>query len=168
MARNLTSGGAGSFYRVLVDPRDGAPLDIGRTSCRLTIAMRKALQLRDGKCTFPDCSNHSLDAEIDHLTAWQHGGTTDISNLGQLCRKHHHLKHASGWTPTRAKQNEPPGWTSPTGRCYPAEHPDWEVPQWPPIPEAPREFDAPAHTYEAGLFASICRPVSRISPVKTP
>ncbi|HSL37401.1 MAG TPA: DUF222 domain-containing protein, partial [Arthrobacter sp.] len=31
MARRLVADGADSFYRVLVDPRDGAPLEIGRT-----------------------------------------------------------------------------------------------------------------------------------------
>jgi hypothetical protein len=66
MARKLVANGANSFYRVLVDPRDGAPLEIGRTSYRLTKTMKKALQLRDGKCTFPACNNHSLDNEADH------------------------------------------------------------------------------------------------------
>ncbi|PNI07537.1 DUF222 domain-containing protein [Arthrobacter sp. AFG7.2] len=131
MARNLVAGGATSFYRVLVDPRDGAPLEIGRTSYRLTKAMKQALRVRDSKCSFPGCNNHSLDNDTDHLTAWHHGGTTGISNLAQLCPKHHHLKHASGWTPTAATRNEPPGWTSPTGRHYKAEHHDWEPPQWP-------------------------------------
>ncbi|WP_142056730.1 HNH endonuclease signature motif containing protein [Pseudarthrobacter sp. B4EP4b] len=131
MARRLVAEGAGSFYRVLVDPRDGAPMEIGRTSYRLTKAMKKALQLRDGRCTFPGCNNPSLDNEADHLQAWQHGGTTGISNLAQLCPKHHRLKHSTGWTPTTATQNEPPGWTSPTGRHYKAEHHDWEPPHWP-------------------------------------
>ncbi len=131
MARQLVANGAGSFYRVLVDPRDGAPLEIGRTSYRLTTAMKKALQLRDGKCTFPGCNNPSLDNEADHLQAWQHGGHTGISNLAQLCPKHHRLKHATGWTPTPATKTEAPGWTSPTGRHYKAEHHDWEPPHWP-------------------------------------
>ncbi|MCU1565622.1 MAG: endonuclease family protein, partial [Pseudarthrobacter sp.] len=132
MARKLLANGASSFYRVLVDPRDGAPLEIGRTNYRLTKAMKKALQLRDGKCTFPGCNNPSLDNETDHLQAWQHGGNTGISNLAQLCPKHHHLKHNSRWTPTPATSTEPPGWTSPTGRHYKAEQPDHEPPQWPP------------------------------------
>ncbi|WP_441296478.1 hypothetical protein [Arthrobacter sp. ZGTC412] len=131
MARKLVADGTSSFYRVLVDPRDGAPLEIGRTNYRLTKAMKKALLLRDGKCTFPGCNNPSLDDESDHLTAWHHGGTTGITNLGQLCPKHHHLKHATGWTPTPATKNEPPAWTSPTGRHYKAEHHDWEPPHWP-------------------------------------
>src|SRR3712207_1559627 len=53
MARRLVADGAGSFLRVLTDPRDGAPLEIGRTSYRLTKPMRQWLQLRDGRCPFP-------------------------------------------------------------------------------------------------------------------
>ncbi len=126
MARKLVADGADSFYRVLVDPRDGAPLEIGRTSYRVTKAIRRWLRLRDGKCPFPGCSNHSLDNEADHLLAWHQGGTTGISNLGQPCPKHHRLKHASTWTPTAATKNEPPSWISPSGRSYKSEHQDWE------------------------------------------
>ncbi|MET3174366.1 UNVERIFIED_ORG: hypothetical protein ABIB52_002217, partial [Arthrobacter sp. UYCu721] len=131
MARRLLADGAESFHRVLTDPRDGAPLEIGRTSYRLTKAQRQWLRLRDGKCPFPGCSNHSLDNEADHLLAWAHGGTTGINNLGQPCPKHHRLRHATAWTPTTATKNEPPGWRSPTGRRYASEQPDWEPPHWP-------------------------------------
>ncbi|RAX47659.1 endonuclease [Arthrobacter sp. AQ5-06] len=130
MARQLIADGADSFHRVLVDPRDGAPLEIGRTSYRLTKAQRQWLRLRDGKCPFPGCSNHSLDNEADHLLAWAHGGATGLSNLGQPCPKHHRLRHTTAWKPTAATKNEPPGWISPTGRHYASEHPDWEPPQW--------------------------------------
>ena len=53
MARRLITDGADSFYRVLTDPRDGAPLEIGRSSYRLTKAQRQWLRLRDGKCPSP-------------------------------------------------------------------------------------------------------------------
>jgi len=132
MARKLVAEGAGSFYRVLVDPRDGAPLELGRTNYRLTESLKRWLRLRDGKCTFPGCSNPSQDNEADHLTAWEHGGATGISNLGQLCPKHHRLKHRTGWSPGPATSNEPPGWVSPTGRHYKAEQPDREPTLWPP------------------------------------
>ena len=132
MARRLVADGAESFHRVLTDPRDGAPLEIGRSSYRVTKAQRQWLRLRDGKCPFPGCSNNSLDNEADHILAWAHGGTTGISNLGQPCHKHHRLRHTTGWTPTTATKNKPPGWTSPTGRHYTSEHPDWEPPHWPP------------------------------------
>lgn len=132
MARRLVANGANSFYRVLVDPRDGAPLEIGRTSYRLPEALKRWLKMRDGRCTFPGCSNHSLDNETDHLTAWERGGTTGISNLGQACPKHHRLKHRRAWRPTQATKDQPPGWISPVGRYYPAEHPDREPPLIPP------------------------------------
>ncbi|MEW1807035.1 DUF222 domain-containing protein [Pseudarthrobacter sp. NPDC080039] len=132
MARKLVADGADSFFRVLVDPRDGAPLEIGRTRYRLTEAIKRWIRLRDGKCTFPGCTNRTPDNEIDHGTAWEHGGSTGISNLGQLCPKHHHLKHARAWVPDAATQHEPPGWTSPSGRHYKPEHPDREPTHWPP------------------------------------
>ncbi|GAB5078820.1 HNH endonuclease signature motif containing protein [Arthrobacter sp. AD-310] len=132
MARKLVAEGAESFYRVLVDPRDGAPLEIGRTSYRVSEALRRWLRLRDGKCPFPGCSNNSLDNEADHLLAWQHGGSTGVRNLGQPCPKHHRMKHTSGWHPTPATLHEPPGWISPAGRYYESEHQDWQPPHWPP------------------------------------
>ena len=131
MARELVANGAESFHRVLVDPRDGAQLEIGRKSYRPTKAMQRWLQLRDGRCTFPGCSNQSLDNEADHLLAWHQGGATGVSNLRQLCPRHHRLKHTSTWTPTPAMKNEPPGWISPSGRHYTSEHQDWEPPHWP-------------------------------------
>jgi hypothetical protein len=131
MARRLVAGGADSFHRVLIDPRDGAPLEIGRTSYRVTKALRQWLRLRDAKCSFRGCNNASLDNDADHVLAWADGGTTGISNLGQPCRKHHRLKHTTAWTPVGAAKTSPPGWTSPTGRTYPSEHQDWEPPTWP-------------------------------------
>ncbi len=133
MARQLIADGAESFHRVLIDPRDGAPLEIGRTSYRVTKAQRRWLRLRDGKCPFPGCSNQSLDNEADHVLAWANGGTTGISNLGQPCRRHHRLRHTTAWKPPPqppAKTNHPAG-SSPAGRRYQSEHPDWEPPTWP-------------------------------------
>ena len=137
MARRLVADGAGSFLRVLTDPRDGAPLEIGRTSYRLTKPMRQWLRLRDARCTFPACNNHSLDNDADHLLAWSDGGSTGILNLGQTCPKHHRLKHATAWRPGGATRDAPPGWISPSGRSYPSEYQDWEPPTWPEPPPAP-------------------------------
>ncbi|UUL76634.1 HNH endonuclease [Pseudarthrobacter sp. Fe7] len=131
LARKLVADGADSFYRVIVDPRDGAPLEIGRTNYRLTETIKRWIRMRDGKCTFPGCSNRTPDNDTDHLTAWKHGGTTNVSNLGQLCPRHHRLKHNSQWTPDPAARNQPPGWTSPTGRHYKPEHPDPQPTHWP-------------------------------------
>ena len=132
MARKLVADGASSFRRVLTDPRDGAPLEIGRNSYRIPPAMRQWLRLRDRTCSFPGCNNQTLDNEADHILAWADGGTTGISNLGQACRRHHRLKHTTAWTPGPATKDQPPGWTSPTGRHYQSEEHDWEPPHWPP------------------------------------
>ncbi|MGN8130041.1 DUF222 domain-containing protein [Paenarthrobacter sp. 22069] len=132
MARTLVADGADSFYRVLVDPRYGAPLEIGRTRYRLPETIKQWIRMRDRRCTFPGCSNHTPDNDIDHGTAWEDGGSTGISNLAQLCHKHHRLKHNSRWVPDTAAPNEPPGWTSPTGRHYTPDHPTPEPTHWPP------------------------------------
>jgi hypothetical protein len=131
MARRLVGDGAGSFLRVLTDPRSGAPLEIGRTSYRVPKAMRQWLRLRDGRCPFPGCNNHSLDNEADHVLAWSEGGGTGVTNLGQPCRRHHRLRHTTAWRPVGATRDQPPGWISPAGRSYPGEQQDWEPPHWP-------------------------------------
>lgn len=115
MARKLVADGAESFHRVLIDPRDGAPLEIGRSSYRVTKAQRQWLRLRDGRCPFPGCGNQSLDNEANHVLAWAEGGATGISNLGQPCPRHHRLRHTTGWTPNKPSKDEPPGWISPAG-----------------------------------------------------
>jgi hypothetical protein len=166
MARKLVANGANSFYRVLVDPRNGAPLEIGRTSYRLTEAMKRWIRMRDGHCTFPGCTNPSTGNDTDHLTAWHHHGTTDVSNLAQLCPKHHRLKHNSSWTPTPATTTEPPGWTSPTGRHYPAHQPDPQPPHWPPgllsgQPDTPLLPDVPQRIERRMDFEPGSAPIER-------
>jgi hypothetical protein len=143
MARRLVADGASSVLRVLTDPRNGAPLEIGRASYRIPKALRQWLRLRDGRCPFPGCSNHSLDNDVDHLLAWSDGGGTGISNLGQPCRRHHRLKHATAWKPIGATRDNPPGWTSPTGRSYPSEQQDWEPPHWPDPVGEDRNWEPP-------------------------
>ena len=144
MARRLVANGATSFHRVLTEPGTGAPLEIGRTSYRIPVAMRQWLRLRDGKCPFPGCNNQSLDTEADHVLAWDKGGVTGISNLGQPCRKHHRLRHTTGWKPVDDSRDAPPGWIAPSGRRYRSEGYDWEPP-WRPhgIPWLP-DADLPA------------------------
>jgi len=144
MARRLVADGAPSFLRVLTEPRDGAPLEIGRTSYRLTKPMRQWIRLRDARCTFPSCNNHSLDNDADHILAWADGGGTGVANLGQPWPKHHRLKHATAWKPVGATRDTPPGWISPSGRHFPAEYQDWEPPTWPAPPSGQTLQDSPA------------------------
>ncbi|MFE4835520.1 DUF222 domain-containing protein [Arthrobacter sp. NPDC056691] len=163
MARRLVADGGTSFLRVLTDPRDGAPLEIGRTSYRLTKPMRQWLRLRDARCTFPGCNNHSLDNDADHILAWAAGGGTGVANLGQPCPKHHRLKHTTAWRPVGATRESPPGWISPAGRSYPAEYQDWEPPHWPEaqawsVPPPGQDLREPPLSEDSPEPAGLARP----------
>ncbi|OMH36959.1 hypothetical protein BGP79_14660 [Tersicoccus sp. Bi-70] len=68
---------------------------------RVPTALRRALTVRDGTCRFPGCRRSAVACDVDHVTAWADGGTTVAENLAHLCRKHHVLKHHSGWSVVR-------------------------------------------------------------------
>jgi hypothetical protein len=53
-------------------------------------------------CYWPGCGAPAHRCQIDHLTGWQQGGTTDITNLGPICGYHNRLKHRAGYQATRA------------------------------------------------------------------
>ena len=57
-----------------------------------------ALAVRDGGCRFPGCDLPVSRCEAHHVVPWQHGGTTDPSNLVLLCWRHHHdFAHHPQW-----------------------------------------------------------------------
>lgn len=132
---------ASSFLRVLTDPVTGKTLATSPDTYRVSKKMRLTLQARDKNCQFPGCPRHVFDTDLDHLIAWDHGGTSTEDNLEHLCRKHHLIKHFKdnkdrtgktrppknhrlagtklrGWTPHTTPDGTI-GWTSPTGRYYP-------------------------------------------------
>ncbi|MEC5183598.1 hypothetical protein RCH12_001053 [Cryobacterium sp. MP_3.1] len=119
-AREIAAG-APSFTRLLVHPETGAVLSVGKEHYRVPADTRRWLRLRDGTCRFPGCTRPASRSDIDHTTAWEHGGPTDSDNLAHLCRAHHRVKHHTLW----AVVHEPRGvlrWTSPAGethRTYP-------------------------------------------------
>jgi len=85
-ARIAESGGA---QQIEVSP-DGQILTLGRTQRCFTPAQRRALAARDHGCIIPGCTAPARWCETHHLTDWQHGGTTDITNGVLLCWWHHH------------------------------------------------------------------------------
>lgn len=74
----------------------GHALDIGRRSRNITPAIRRALQHRDGGCTFPGCTAHR-HVDAHHVVHWAGGGETKLDNLLLLCRHHHRLVHEGGF-----------------------------------------------------------------------
>lgn len=115
-ARRLAAH-APSFRRILTHPESGAYLSYGRTTYRVPADLAGYLRVRDGGCRFPGCSRRASRADIDHTTDWATGGATRHDNLAHICRKHHRLKHNTGW-----RMLQTPGgdirWTSPSGREY--------------------------------------------------
>ncbi|WP_331712605.1 HNH endonuclease signature motif containing protein [Agromyces flavus] len=113
------------------------------------------MRIRDGGCRFPGCARRATTTDLDHTTAWAHGGRTDADNLAHLCRSHHRLKHHTGWR----MHHRPDGtihWTSPAGHhltTHP-EHPFTPVgapPEHQPHPPAPQPLEPPSHDSTADI-----------------
>ena len=85
---------------VTVD-EDGDPLDVGRKTRKVPPALRRALQLRDGRCRFPGCT-HERYLDAHHMEHWMDGGATSKDNLVLLCSAHHRMLHEGGFTLRRA------------------------------------------------------------------
>jgi hypothetical protein len=84
------------LYRVVISA-DGEVLDIGRTSREWTMAIRRAVTLRDGGCVFPGCDRPPSWCDVHHCWDWDHGGPTCQDNGALLCRRHHTFIHAKKW-----------------------------------------------------------------------
>jgi hypothetical protein len=115
-ARHLTAR-APTLRRVLTDPATGAMLTVDRQSYVVPADLRAFLTARDLTCRFPGCRVPATRCDVDHTTAWAHGGTTDADNLAHLCRAHHTMKHESRWR-VEHLHNGVLAWTSPRGRTY--------------------------------------------------
>ncbi len=120
-ARRLAAH-APSFQRILTHPITGTLLDIDRTSYRVPADLKRWTQLRDQHCTFPGCGRPARQCDLDHTTAWHHGGPTGAANLAHLCRNHHRLKHESKWTVAPASDGART-WRSPTGATHTTDPP---------------------------------------------
>ena len=74
-------------------------------------------------CTVPDCRHGADSCELHHVTAWKHGGETNIDNLAPLCRYHNRINDDDPWRKRRgriAMIRGAPVWISPRG--YPVKN----------------------------------------------
>lgn len=114
-ARRLAAR-APSLERILTDPITGAVLDVDRKTYRVPKALKRWLRVRDRTCVFVGCGRRAAACDLDHTIAWADGGTTSALNLASLCRRHHRMKHLTGWSITQDARGIE--WTSPTGRVH--------------------------------------------------
>jgi hypothetical protein len=66
-------------------------VDLGRRSRFFTGPLRRAIQLRDRRCTHPGCDTPADDCDVDHLVPYARGGRTDQNNGNLKCG--HHNRH---------------------------------------------------------------------------
>ena len=71
-------------------------LSVGRKTRAVPPAIRRALRLRDKGCRFPGCT-HTRHVDAHHIKHWADGGETKLSNLVELCGRHHRLLHEGGY-----------------------------------------------------------------------
>jgi hypothetical protein len=72
------------------------PLEVGRRTPTVSAPMRRAVVVRDRHCRFPGCDRPPPWCDAHHVVHWADGGTTGLSNLLLLCRRHHRLVHQPG------------------------------------------------------------------------
>jgi hypothetical protein len=78
--------------RMILDS-EGQPLDVGRRSRTVTPAIRRALDVRDGGCTWHGCEAPASWCDAHHIVHWTNGGETSLDNMTLLCRTHHRATH---------------------------------------------------------------------------
>lgn len=69
------------------------PLDLGRTQRLYSKAQGRAIRAAYRGCLYPGCSMPAERCELDHLDAWEKGGSTDIDSAGLGCPVHHIGRH---------------------------------------------------------------------------
>jgi hypothetical protein len=80
-------------------------------------ALRHLIRTRQRTCGFPGCRRSAVRCDLDHTVPYHLGGRTCECNMAALCRHHHQVKQADGWSLAQPE----PGvlvWSLPHGRTY--------------------------------------------------
>jgi hypothetical protein len=91
---------------VAITERDGLPIDVGRARRIVSLALRRALQVRDGFCRYPGCGVPARFTHAHHLEHWIDGGPTNLDNMCSACEKHHRALHEGGVRIIRGVEGE--------------------------------------------------------------
>ncbi len=90
--------------RVITDPHDGKPLDVGHGVRSAPEQIRTAANHGHTTCAWPQgCAVPISDTEADHIHSYSRGGTTSADNIQPLCSFHNRLKYRREKNPHRAR-----------------------------------------------------------------
>ncbi|MGH3621745.1 MAG: DUF222 domain-containing protein [Sciscionella sp.] len=117
-ARELAFSMGATWHGVLTDPDTGEVERVARRRYRPSTELAQKVRLRDRHCQFPGCRVPSYRCDLDHVVPFRDGGETCEDTLHCLCRRHHRLKHTSGWTVHRNPNTGETTWNSPHNRTY--------------------------------------------------
>lgn len=84
----------GSSVGRLVVSAASVPLNAGRTQRTFKNTLRRAVELRDQHCAWPDCHQVARYCKVHHLDWWDSDhGETDVARGILVCEFHHHELH---------------------------------------------------------------------------
>lgn len=98
-------------------PQDG-PVNLYRTERFANQKQRDLVRATTPVCPVPGCRHGADSCQIHHITAWKHGGETNLANLAPLCRYHNGTNDDDPRVARRGRIERVAGapvWTSPRG-----------------------------------------------------
>ncbi|HLI42720.1 MAG TPA: DUF222 domain-containing protein [Streptosporangiaceae bacterium] len=113
------AAGYPSAFRVRFAPVIRGPCEHSQAEAgyRPSRSLAHLVRARTARCSAPGCGRPAVRCDLDHTVAWEGGGPTCPCNLAPLCRHHHRVKQAEGWSVAQPE----PGmlvWRTPAGRSY--------------------------------------------------
>jgi hypothetical protein len=100
VVRRIAADPTSTWYRMLTDEA-GRFMHLSTRSYHPTPPIWRHVVARHRTCIWAGCSRPAVQCDIDHQTEWPEGHTC-TDNLEPLCKRHHKVKHADGFTITTA------------------------------------------------------------------
>ena len=86
-----------SVSRLITGP-DSAPIEAGEAVRTVPAGLWRALEARDGGCTWPGCGAPAIWCDVAHgQVPFAEHGRLSVDNAALLCRRHHRQFDRGGW-----------------------------------------------------------------------
>lgn len=133
LARYIAADPGSTWYRLLTDPA-GNFAELSTHSYRPTAPIARTVLAKQRTCIWPGCCRPAATCELDHRIEWPAGHTCP-DNLEPLCKRHHRLKHAEGFTVIKQRDG---GYliTTRRGQIFRTRPSEQPVGRWPDVPAA--------------------------------